>query len=223
MSFVNTPPNLDHSRVDIRDVDARRAHMKAFFLHLGLWDEEDVKECRDFGEEQACDILYGAGYHQVNQVYFQLMVDEIVWFNLVENGNLFGQGPDWPWTYEGVIDKTDVTTAGPSVYYEEWQRRSLHGKIEHIMATGQVLNFDKLSFHASYMAKDAHIECVFGGGSAQFPAHRIQAFDINQLRCYVVGVVEGAFPLCAKAYTADEILLLTRYKIIGGDSSDTGN
>ncbi|KAG4259198.1 hypothetical protein FPRO04_07501 [Fusarium proliferatum] len=220
MSPVTTLSNFDHSSIDIRNVNARRAHMKAFFLHLGLWIEENVKEIRNYSQEQASEILYSTGQRQVNQVYFELMVDQIFWFNVVNNGNLFGQDPDWPWTYEGVIDKTDVATSGPSVFYKEWQRRSLPGKIEHIMATGQVLDFDKLSFHVDYMPKDTHIECIFGGGSTRFPAHRIRALDEKQLRSYILGVVDGAFPLCAKAYAADEILPLTRYKIIRGDSGN---
>ncbi|KLO87964.1 Uncharacterized protein LW93_5130 [Fusarium fujikuroi] len=123
MASSGTQKSFDHFSFDYVKVGPRRAHMKAFFLHLGLWNEEKVKIIRDYSQEQACEIVNAAGYDQINQAYFELMVDQIVWYNLLQNGNAIGQGHDWPWTIEGAIEKTDLTTYGASGFYNTWKLR----------------------------------------------------------------------------------------------------
>ncbi|KAF5232501.1 hypothetical protein FANTH_12962 [Fusarium anthophilum] len=125
MASSSTQKSFDHSSIDYVKIGPRRAHMKAFFLHLGLWNEEKVKIFREYGEEQACELVHSAELSQINQVYFELMVDQIVWFNLINDGNALGQGHDWPWTIEGVVEKTDVTTDGASGFYRDWRLRKL--------------------------------------------------------------------------------------------------
>ncbi|PNP79516.1 hypothetical protein FNYG_07132 [Fusarium nygamai] len=128
MASSSTQKSFDHSSIDYVKIGPRRAHMKAFFLHLGLWNEEKVKIFREYGEEQACEMVHTAGLGQINQVYFELMVDQIVWFNLLNDGNALGQGHDWPWTIEGVVEKTDVTTDGASGFYKDWMQRKQESK-----------------------------------------------------------------------------------------------
>ncbi|QGI83896.1 hypothetical protein CEK25_010625 [Fusarium fujikuroi] len=123
MASSGTQKTFDHFSFDYVKVGPRRAHMKAFFLYLGLWNEEKVKIIRDYSQEQACEIVNAAGYDQINQAYFELMVDQIVWYNLLQNGNAIGQGHDWPWTIEGAIEKTDLTTYGASGFYNTWKLR----------------------------------------------------------------------------------------------------
>ncbi|KAF5600427.1 hypothetical protein FPANT_2442 [Fusarium pseudoanthophilum] len=128
MAFSSNPKIFDHSSIDYVKIGPRRAHMKAFFLHLGLWNEEKVKIFREFAEEKSCELVYGAGHDQVNQVFFEYMVDQIVWFNLIKDRNALDQGHDWPWTPDALPDKTDVTTDGPSGYFKCWLRYNLQSK-----------------------------------------------------------------------------------------------
>ncbi|KAF5585764.1 uncharacterized protein FSUBG_12353 [Fusarium subglutinans] len=195
MSF-STPPTFDHSKIGVCDVAARRAHMKAFFLHLGLWDEEKVKTYRQFSEEQACNLVHVAGHIQM--------------------GNALGQGHDWPWRNDGLPDKMDVTTAGASQFYREWLHRNFGvcAEVQQIIATGQILNLNGLHSYRDYIPADIHVECLFSGVSARFPHHRIHTLDIPEVQRYVVATLEGAFPSRTKFYTNDEILLRTKYKIV---------
>ncbi|KAF5533453.1 hypothetical protein FMEXI_11835 [Fusarium mexicanum] len=215
MSF-STPPTFDHSKIGVCDVAARRAHMKAFFLHLGLWDEDKAKTYREFSEDQACYLVHVAGHAQVNQVFFEFLVDQILWHNILTMGNALGQGHDWPWTIEGVVDKTDVTTDGASQFYREWLHRKfgVSAEVQQIIATGQILNLNGLHSYRDYIPADIHVECLFSGVSARFPHHRIQTLDIPEVQRYVVATLEGAFPSRTKFYTNDEILLRTKYKIV---------
>ncbi|KAG5762692.1 hypothetical protein H9Q72_009203 [Fusarium xylarioides] len=216
MSSVATPSTFDHSSINVRNVDARRAHMKAFFIHLGLWNEEQVKVYREESEEQVSITVHNACHRQVNQVFFDFIVDQIVWYSILKQGNALGQGHDWQWTIDAVPDKKDLTAGGASVCHEQWRQRNLPHMMEDIIATGRVVNLDELYSYFNYIPMDSHIDCIFGGVSAQFPSYRIQDFNINVLRSYVLGFVEGAFPSCAKAYTSDEILALSKYKIVQG-------
>ncbi|KAF5623659.1 hypothetical protein F25303_11763 [Fusarium sp. NRRL 25303] len=216
MSSVTTSPNFDHSSIDIRDVNARRAHMKAFFLHLGLWNEELEKEFRADGEEQACEVVDAAGYGQINQAYFELMVDNIVWFNLLDEGDAHDQGHDWPWDMESAVDSKDLTTYGSSKYYREWRRRKASAEVQHLISTARIVNLQALHQYHNDIPTDTQVECLFSGVSTQFPHHRIKSLAIEEVKRYVVGIMEGAFPSRTKLYTDDEILLRTNYRLIQG-------
>ncbi|KAF5644464.1 hypothetical protein F52700_2463 [Fusarium sp. NRRL 52700] len=215
MASSSTQKSLDHSSVDYVKIGPRRAHMKAFFLHLGLWNEEKVKIFREYGEEQSCEVVYTSGYHQINQVYFELMVDHLVWYNLLSDGNALGQGHDWPWAIEGVVDKSDMTN-GASPFYREWRRKKVSAKVQEIITTGQILNLNDIHSYRDNIPADSHVECLFSGVSARLPHHRIHTLAIPEVQRYVVATLEGAFPSRTKFYTNDEILLRTKYKIVRG-------
>ncbi|EXK36894.1 hypothetical protein FOXG_09012 [Fusarium oxysporum f. sp. lycopersici 4287] len=216
MSSAIVPPTFDHSNVDFLKVGPRRAHMKAYFLHFGLWNEERVKACRDYSEEQTCLMAYKDNYTQINQVTFEFIVDYFVWYNLLKVGNALDQGHDWPWSIDAAPDKTDVTIDGASECYREWRRRKATARLDQIIATGRILNLNVLHRYRHYIPPDTLVECLFGGVSTQFPHHRIKDLDITELQRYVVGLVEGAFPSRAKFYTTDDILLRTKFKLIRG-------
>ncbi|KAG5821599.1 hypothetical protein H9Q74_000081 [Fusarium xylarioides] len=216
MSSITTPLNFNHSSIDVRNIDGRRAHMKAFFLHLGLWDEEKVKTYREFSEGQACDLVHAAGHTQVNHVFFEFLVDTIVWHNILRMGSALGQGHDWPWTPDALPDKTDVTTDGASQFYREWRDRRASARLQQIIATGVVLNLQVLHQYRKYIPADARVQCLFSTVSTQFPHHQIKTLAIAGVQHYIVGIMKGAFPTRTKFYTTDEILLRTNYRIVQG-------
>ncbi|TVY62974.1 hypothetical protein Focb16_v014391 [Fusarium oxysporum f. sp. cubense] len=125
MASSGAQKTFDHSNVDFLKVGPRRAHMKAYFLHLGLWNEERVKACREYSEEQTCLMAYKDNYTQINQVTFEFIVDYFVWYNLLKVGNALGQGHDWPWPMDAAPDKKDVTSDGASGCYQTWRIRKL--------------------------------------------------------------------------------------------------
>ncbi|KAF5548330.1 hypothetical protein FPHYL_9945 [Fusarium phyllophilum] len=215
MSSVTTPLNFNHSSIDVRNIDARRAYMKAFFLHLGLWDEEKVKTYREFSEEQGCDLVYNAGHSQVNHVFFEFLVDTIVWHNILRTGSALGQGHDWPWTPDALPDKTDVTTDGASECYREWRDRKMSA-MQQIIATGQIINLKDLHWYGFIIPTETRVECLFGPASTQFPHHDIKSLTIAEVERHVVAILQGAFPSRTQFYTTDEILLRTNYRLIQG-------
>ncbi|ENH70356.1 hypothetical protein FOC1_g10012273 [Fusarium oxysporum f. sp. cubense race 1] len=182
MSSAIVPPTFDRSNVDFLKVGPRRAHMKAYFLHVGLWNEERVKDHREYSEEQTYIMVHTTGYHQVNQVYFEFVVDQIVWYNILKEGNALDQGHDWPWSIDAAPDKTDVTSDGASECNIEWRRRKATARLDQIIATGRILNLKVLHRYRHYIPPDTLVECLFGGVSTQFPHHRIKGLDITELQ-----------------------------------------
>jgi len=72
---------FDHSAVDALNPAARRAHMNAFFMHLGVWDSAKVAETREKCVEKYCEFLNERGYANITHEYFEYQVDSLVWFN----------------------------------------------------------------------------------------------------------------------------------------------
>ncbi|KAF5663468.1 hypothetical protein FDENT_13114 [Fusarium denticulatum] len=216
MASSSTQKSFDHSSIDYVKIGPRRAHMKAFFLHLGLWDGEKVKAFREYVEEQACILMHDAELSQVNQLFFEFIVDKIVWHNILKLGNALGQGHDWPWTIEGVVEKTDVTTDGASQCYGEWRVRKASARLHRIIATGEVLKLMVLHRYRKYIPADTRVQCLFSTVSTEFPHHQIKTPIIAEVQRHVVGIMKGAFPSRTKFYTDDEILLRTNYRLIQG-------
>ncbi|KAF5576181.1 hypothetical protein FPCIR_12749 [Fusarium pseudocircinatum] len=112
---------FDHSAVNALNRDARRAHMNAFFMHLGLWDSAKVAQTREKCVEKYCQFLGEQGYTSINQEYFEYQVDSLVWHNVLKRGKVLTKDNEWPWT-DTVPNKQDLATQ-PSSAYREWLSR----------------------------------------------------------------------------------------------------
>ncbi|KAF5576184.1 hypothetical protein FPCIR_12752 [Fusarium pseudocircinatum] len=216
MASSTNQKSFDHSSIDYVKIEPRRAHMKAFFLHLGLWNEEKVEKSREYGEEQACNLVHTAGHSQVNHLFFEFLVDKIVWHNILRLGNALDQGHDWPWTIDALPDKTDVTTDGASQCYGELRVRKASARLHRIIATGEVLNLKILHGYRKYIPADTRVQCLFSTVSTEFPHHQIKTPIIAEVQRYVLGIMKGAFPSRTRFYTDDEILSRTNYRLIQG-------
>ncbi|KAG5785981.1 hypothetical protein H9Q73_000419 [Fusarium xylarioides] len=113
--------SFDHSAVNPLNLDARRSHMNAFFMHLGLWDSAKVAKTREKCVEMFCQLLDKRGYTSVNQEYFEYQVDALIWYNILKRGNALTEATKWPWA-ETTPEIVDSTTQA-SVIYRDWLRQ----------------------------------------------------------------------------------------------------
>ncbi|KAF5573251.1 uncharacterized protein FSUBG_14115 [Fusarium subglutinans] len=113
--------SFDHTAVDALNLDARRAHMNAFFMHLGVWDSARVAKAREKCVEMFCQLLDTRGHLSVNHEYFEYEVDALVWFNILKRGKVLTEATKWPWS-ETIPEIAD-STAQVSATYRDWLRR----------------------------------------------------------------------------------------------------
>ncbi|KAF5702115.1 hypothetical protein FMUND_13610 [Fusarium mundagurra] len=112
---------FDHTAVNPLNLEARRAHMNAFFMHLGIWDCAKVARTREKCVELYCQFLYEQGYTSISQEYFEYEVDALVWDNFLKRKKLLTKASEWPWS-ETLPEKHDPTTQ-VSVTYKDWLRQ----------------------------------------------------------------------------------------------------
>ncbi|KAF5533605.1 hypothetical protein FNAPI_12622 [Fusarium napiforme] len=118
--------SFDHTAVDPLKQEARRAHMNAFFMHLGLWDSAKVTTAREKCVEMYCKLLYERGHVSVSQEYFEYQVDCLVWFNILKRGKALTEATKWPWA--GTIPEISDSTTQASVTYRDWLHRKHDAK-----------------------------------------------------------------------------------------------
>ncbi|KAF5663472.1 hypothetical protein FDENT_13118 [Fusarium denticulatum] len=114
---------FDHSAVNALNLDSRRAHMNAFFMHLGLWDSAKVAKTREKCVEMFCQLLDQRGHTSVNQEYFEYQVDALIWYNILKRGKVLTEATKWPWS-ETTPEIVDSTTEASPVYREWLSRKS---------------------------------------------------------------------------------------------------
>ncbi|KAF5623657.1 hypothetical protein F25303_11761 [Fusarium sp. NRRL 25303] len=119
---------FDHSAVDALNLEVRRAHMNAFFMHLGVWDSVKVARTREKCVELFCKFLHEQGYVSISHEYFEYEVDALVWDNYLKRKKILTKANEWPWS-ETVPRKDDPTTQ-TSLVYRDWLRSMLLVKSE---------------------------------------------------------------------------------------------
>ncbi|KAI5460027.1 hypothetical protein BGZ63DRAFT_425978 [Mariannaea sp. PMI_226] len=84
--------------VDPTNLASRRAHMEAFFKHLGTYDEAKLGSVRAKAEEMVSGKLLQRGMTRVGIRYFEFSVDKIVWYLWFKEARDAGKVvPQWPW------------------------------------------------------------------------------------------------------------------------------
>ncbi|KAG4283190.1 hypothetical protein FPRO06_09863 [Fusarium proliferatum] len=119
---------FDHSAVDVLSLAARRAHMHAFFMHLGVWDSAKVARTHEKCVDLFCKFLHEQGYVSISHEYFEYEVDALVWDNYLKRKKILTKANEWPWS-ETVPRKHDPTTQN-SLVYNDWLRRDPLVKVE---------------------------------------------------------------------------------------------
>ncbi|CVL13734.1 uncharacterized protein FPRN_09949 [Fusarium proliferatum] len=109
---------FDHSAVDVLNPAARRAHMNALFMHLGVWDSAKVAKTREKCVEKYCEFLKEQGYTTINHEYFEYQVDSLVWHNFLKRKKVLTKANEWPWSE--IVPKKYDQTAQTSLVYRDW-------------------------------------------------------------------------------------------------------
>ncbi|KAG5821629.1 hypothetical protein H9Q74_000060 [Fusarium xylarioides] len=98
-----------HAAVNALHLYSRRAHMNAFFMHLGIWVSAGVAKTREECVEMYCEFLNEQGYTSIAQEYFEYQVDTLVWY-----------------TVQTVPPKQVNFTTQASLVYRDWIRCNSH-------------------------------------------------------------------------------------------------
>ncbi|KAF5643761.1 uncharacterized protein FTJAE_3060 [Fusarium tjaetaba] len=116
--------SFDHKAVNPLSLGARRAHMKAFFMHLGIWDSAEVARTREKCVDLYCRFLYKQWYTSTSQEYFEYHVDALVWDNFLKRKELLTKASEWPWPK--TLPKKRYATIQVSATYRDWLRQRSH-------------------------------------------------------------------------------------------------
>ncbi|KAI5460023.1 hypothetical protein BGZ63DRAFT_446950 [Mariannaea sp. PMI_226] len=117
---IKFQPQLE---VDPTNLASRRAHMEAFFKHMGGFSKEKLTAKRKHAERIVCVKLLKrtAPPARVGVRHFELYVDWILWFDWFKESKDRGEAvPDWPW--KGTQLSAEDMSEGASPIYAEFKK-----------------------------------------------------------------------------------------------------
>ncbi|KAH6977202.1 hypothetical protein BKA56DRAFT_674044 [Ilyonectria sp. MPI-CAGE-AT-0026] len=109
------------------NIESRRAHMDAFFKHMGHTDEVLLEKERRVAVQWVCALFRKKGFLRCGLQHFEFEVDRNLWYNIFEDYRDQGvPGPEWPWDRIRLM-RTDRTQGLSQVYADFLEEKKASG------------------------------------------------------------------------------------------------
>ncbi|CEI38631.1 hypothetical protein FVEN_g4814 [Fusarium venenatum] len=114
----------DPTKVSPHDEAARRDYLVAYIKTIGLFDKEHLERRYSKAVVALSNDLHSRGARQVGHLFFEYMVDHIIWDDMFKCATKTGHVvPRFPWDN---MPKTNDHSQGISTTYKKWRLKNGH-------------------------------------------------------------------------------------------------